>query len=126
MVREDVSGRTESYRRIFYVLTITVLPIVSSGIYNCSNVVDNYLFGQGHGQAGVYGVDSIATYWGADSTSCSLIYRWLFPTPFILSDTVPHKGGCKQEQEGEAERIATPSVFPADCHSGSSGNHGVG
>ena len=42
MVREDVSGRTESYRRIFYVLTITVLPIViSSGIYNCSNVVDN-------------------------------------------------------------------------------------
>ena len=37
LVREDVSGRTESYRRIFYVLTITVLPIViSSGIYNLS------------------------------------------------------------------------------------------
>lgn len=54
MVREDVSGRTESYRRIFYVLTITVLPIViSSGIYNCSNVVDNYLFGQGMDKLGI-------------------------------------------------------------------------
>ena len=60
MVREDVSGRTESYRRIFYVLTITVLPIViSSGIYNCSNVVDNYLFGQGMYKLG-YLEDSIA------------------------------------------------------------------
>ena len=59
MVREDVSGRTESYRRIFYVLTITVLPIViSSGIYNCSNVVDNYLFGQGMDKLG-YMEDSI-------------------------------------------------------------------
>ena len=62
MLRENVSGRTESYRRIFYVLTITVLPIViSSGIYNCSNVVDNYLFGQGMDKLG-YMEDSIATY----------------------------------------------------------------
>ena len=46
--RKDVSGRTESYRRLVRILTITVLPIViSSGIYNCSNVLDNYLFGQG-------------------------------------------------------------------------------
>ena len=51
--RKDVSGRTESYRRLVRILTITVLPIViSSGIYNCSNVLDNYLFGQGMDKLG--------------------------------------------------------------------------
>ena len=57
--------RKESYGRLMYLLAITVLPIViSSGVYNCSNVVDNYLFGQGMDKLG-YGADDIAIFWGA-------------------------------------------------------------
>ncbi|MFQ9703826.1 MAG: hypothetical protein ACLR0U_20235 [Enterocloster clostridioformis] len=83
LVREDVSRRTESYRRIFYVLTITVLPIViSSGIYNCSNVVDNYLFGQGMDKLG-YLEDSIATYWGVLGQ-----YQLLFNIPVAVSNAL--------------------------------------
>ena len=54
----DGSGRAkaESYGRLMYVLTITVLPIiVSSAVYNCSNVVDNFLFGQGMDRLGYTG-----------------------------------------------------------------------
>ena len=60
--------RKESYGRLMYLLTITVLPIViSSGVYNCSNVVDNYLFGQGMDKLG-YGADDIAIFWGGSGT----------------------------------------------------------
>lgn len=83
LVRKDVSGRTESYGRLFYVLTITVLPIViSSGIYNCSNVVDNYLFGQGMDKLG-YLEDSIATYWGVLGQ-----YQLLFNIPVAVSNAL--------------------------------------
>ena len=129
MVREDVSGRTESYRRIFYVLTITVLPIViSSGIYNCSNVVDNYLFGQGMDKLG-YMEDSIATYWGVLGQ-----YQLLFNIPVAVSNALSSslipsltRAVAKQEQEGEAGADCNlHPFFPADCHSGRSGNHGAG
>ncbi len=62
----DGSGRAkaESYGRLMYVLTITVLPIiVSSAVYNCSNVVDNFLFGQGMDRLGYTG-EEIAVFWG--------------------------------------------------------------
>ena len=40
------------------------IDVYKRQIYNCSNVVDNYLFGQGMDKLG-YMEDSIATYWGA-------------------------------------------------------------
>jgi len=113
MVREDVSGRTESYRRIFYVLTITVLPIViSSGIYNCSNVVDNYLFGQGMDKLG-YMEDSIATYWGVLGQ-----YQLLFNIPVAVSNALSSslipsltRAVANRNRKEKLERIATSIRF---------------
>ena len=82
-LRKDVSGRTESYGKLFHVLTITIVPIVvSSGIYNCSNVVDNYLFGQGMDRLG-YMEDSIATFWGVLGQ-----YQILFNIPVAVSNAL--------------------------------------
>lgn len=75
--------RKESYGRLLYLLTITVLPIViSSGVYNCSNVVDNYLFGQGMDKLG-YGADDIAIFWGALGQ-----YQLLFNIPVAVSNAL--------------------------------------
>ena len=75
--------RRESYGRLLYLLTITVLPIViSSGVYNCSNVVDNYLFGQGMDRLG-YGADEIAIFWGALGQ-----YQLLFNIPVAVSNAL--------------------------------------
>ena len=113
MVREDVSGRTESYRRIFYVLTITVLPIViSSGIYNCSNVVDNYLFGQGMDKLG-YLEDSIATCWGVLGQ-----YQLLFNIPVAVSNALSSslipsltRAVANRNRREKLERIAASIRF---------------
>ncbi len=107
------SGRTESYRRIFYVLTITVLPIViSSGIYNCSNVVDNYLFGQGMDKLG-YMEDSIATYWGVLGQ-----YQLLFNIPVAVSNALSSslipsltRAVANRNRKEKLERIATSIRF---------------
>lgn len=75
--------RKESYGRLMYLLTITVLPIViSSGVYNCSNVVDNYLSGQGMDKLG-YGADDIAIFWGALGQ-----YQLLFNIPVAVSNAL--------------------------------------
>lgn len=113
MAREDVSGRTESYRRIFYVLTITVLPIViSSGIYNCSNVVDNYLFGQGMDKLG-YLEDSIATCWGVLGQ-----YQLLFNIPVAVSNALSSslipsltRAVANRNRREKLERIAASIRF---------------
>ena len=76
----DGSGRakTESYGRLMYVLTITVLPIiVSSAVYNCSNVVDNFLFRLG------YTGEEIAVFWGALGQ-----YQLLFNIPVAVSNAL--------------------------------------
>ena len=81
----DGSGRakTESYGRLMYVLTITVLPIiVSSAVYNCSNVVDNFLFGQGMDRLGYTG-EEIAVFWGALGQ-----YQLLFNIPVAVSNAL--------------------------------------
>ena len=83
--RKPGSGRPrrESYGRLMYLLTITVVPIViSSGVYNCSNVVDNYLFGQGMDKLG-YGADDIAIFWGALGQ-----YQLLFNIPVAVSNAL--------------------------------------
>ena len=73
----------ESYGRLMYVLTITVLPIiVSSAVYNCSNVVDNFLFGQGMDRLGYTG-EEIAVFWGALGQ-----YQLLFNIPVAVSNAL--------------------------------------
>ena len=111
--RKDVSGRTESYRRLVRILTITVLPIViSSGIYNCSNVLDNYLFGQGMDKLG-YMEDSITTYWGALGQ-----YQLLFNIPVAVSNALSSslipsltRAVASRNRKEKLERIATAIRF---------------
>lgn len=77
------STYTESYGRLTYILIITVLPIViSSAVYNCSNVVDNYLFGQGMDSLG-YTASQIAIFWGALGQ-----YQLLFNIPVAVSNAL--------------------------------------
>ena len=80
---KEEAGRTESYRRLTYILAVTVLPIVvSSAVYNCSNVVDNYLFGQGMDKLG-YKASEIAIFWGALGQ-----YQLLFNIPVAVSNAL--------------------------------------
>lgn len=113
LARKDVSGRTESYGHLVHILTITVLPIVvSSGIYNCSNVVDNYLFGQGMYKLG-YLEDSIATYWGVLGQ-----YQLLFNIPVAVSNALSSslipsltRAVANRNRKEKLERIATAIRF---------------
>lgn len=113
LARKDKTRRRESYGRLMYVLTITVLPIViSSGIYNCSNVIDNYLFGQGMAGLG-YGEDSIATYWGALGQ-----YQLLFNIPVAVSNALSSslipalsRSVSSRNRKEKLERIRTSIRF---------------
>lgn len=113
MARRDVSKRTESYRRIFRHITITVLPIViSSGVYNCSNVVDNFLFGQGMDKLGYTG-DAIATYWGVLGQ-----YQLLFNIPVAVSSALSSslipaltRAVEARDRKAKLERIAASIRF---------------
>lgn len=110
---EEMPGRTESYQRLIRILTITVLPIViSSGIYNCSNVVDNYLFGQGMYKLG-YPEDSIATYWGVLGQ-----YQLLFNIPVAVSNALSSslipsltRAVANRNRRQKLERIAAAIRF---------------
>ena len=75
----DGSGRAkaESYGRLMYVPII-----VSSAVYNCSNVVDNFLFGQGMDRLGYTG-EEIAVFWGALGQ-----YQLLFNIPVAVSNAL--------------------------------------
>lgn len=110
--RED-RGRVESYGRLFYILTVTVVPIVvSSGIYNCSNVIDNYLFGQGMDKLG-YSAAAIAIFWGALGQ-----YQLLFNIPVAVSNSLSSslipsltRAVSSGNREQTLERIATSIRF---------------
>lgn len=81
--QEGEAGRRESYGRLIYILTITVVPIVvSSAVYNCSNVIDNYLFGQGMDRLG-FRAEEIAVFWGALGQ-----YQLLFNIPVAVSNAL--------------------------------------
>ena len=83
LAEQDVSGRLESYRQLGHNLTITILPIVlSSTVYNISNVLDNYLFGQGMDHLGFSAI-SIATLWGVLG-----YYQLLFNIPVAVSNAL--------------------------------------
>lgn len=97
-----------------YVLTITVLPIiVSSAVYNCSNVVDNFLFGQGMDRLGYTG-EEIAVFWGALGQ-----YQLLFNIPVAVSNALSSslipsltRAVSSGNQEETNQRIAAAVRFP--------------
>lgn len=108
-----VKAKTESYGRLMYVLTITVLPIiVSSAVYNCSNVVDNFLFGQGMDRLGYTG-EEIAVFWGALGQ-----YQLLFNIPVAVSNALSSslipsltRAVSRGNQEETNQRIAAAVRF---------------
>ena len=83
LAEADVSGRRESYRQLAHTLTLTILPIVlSSTVYNISNVLDNYFFGQGMDYLGSSEA-AIATLWGILGQ-----YQLLFNIPVAVSNAL--------------------------------------
>lgn len=108
-----MGGRRESYGRLMYILTITVLPIVvSSAVYNCSNVVDNFLFGQGMDRLG-FDAETIAVFWGALGQ-----YQLLFNIPVAVSNALSSslipsltRAVSSGNREQTLERIASSIRF---------------
>ncbi|MFR5602026.1 MAG: polysaccharide biosynthesis C-terminal domain-containing protein [Lachnospiraceae bacterium] len=81
-LRRDKSTRMESYGRISWILCLTVLPVViSSGIYNSTNVIDNYIFGNGMKALGRGG--EIAADWGTWGQ-----FHLLFNIPVAISNAL--------------------------------------
>ncbi len=75
--------RLESYGSISYGLFFTVVPIiVSSGLYNCSTVIDNALFGQVMDSLGE--TENIAAHWGIYSGK----YHLLFNIPVAVANSL--------------------------------------
>lgn len=80
-VRADHTGRTESYTHIYHALMVTILPIIlSTLIYNISNVLDQGIFnavlkGQG------YTEEQYATIWGIYSGK----FRVLMNVPLSIA-----------------------------------------
>lgn len=73
----------ESYSAISYGLFFTVVPIiVSSGLYNCSTVIDNALFGQVMDKLGE--TENIAAHWGVYSGK----YHLLFNIPVAVANSL--------------------------------------
>ena len=113
LAEQDVTGRLESYRQLGHNLTITILPIVlSSTVYNISNVLDNYLFGQGMDHLGFSAI-SIATLWGVLG-----YYQLLFNIPVAVSNALSSslipslsRAVANGNREQIAERIATAVRF---------------
>ena len=111
--KEDAAGYVESYPHLFYLLTVTILPIVvSSAIYNCSNVVDNYLFGQGMDRLG-FAEDAIATSWGVLGQ-----YQLLFNIPVAVSNALSSslipsltRAVASHNRRDKLDRIATSIRF---------------
>ncbi len=113
LAEADVSGRLESYRQLAHTLTITILPIVlSSTVYNISNVLDNYFFGQGMDRLGHSAV-TIATLWGVLG-----YYQLLFNIPVAVSNALSSslipslsRAVASGNREQILERIATAVRF---------------
>ncbi|MCR4738726.1 MAG: polysaccharide biosynthesis protein [Lachnospiraceae bacterium] len=83
-VREDESTHIESYKRIFRFLIITILPVIlSSTIYNISDVIDQGIFGRAMGNRGMSELN-ISSYWGIFSTK----YKTIINVPVALANAL--------------------------------------
>ncbi|MCR5107200.1 MAG: polysaccharide biosynthesis protein [Lachnospiraceae bacterium] len=83
-IRSDDTDHPESYGRMFRMLMITILPVIlSSTIYNISDVLDQGIFGKAMGNRAV-DEHTIATYWGIFSTK----YKTIINVPVALSNAL--------------------------------------
>lgn len=113
LAQADTTGRRESYKRLGYNLTVTILPIViSSTVYNISNVLDSYFFGRGMGGMG-YSDEVVATLWGTLG-----LYQLLFNIPVAISNALSSslipsltRAVASRNREQTVERVATSIRF---------------
>ncbi len=113
MAEADTTGRRESYKQLGYNLTVTILPIViSSTVYNVSNVLDSYFFGRGMGMLG-HSEEVVATLWGTLG-----LYQLLFNIPVAISNALSSslipsltRAVASQNREQTVERVATSIRF---------------
>lgn len=81
--RRDRGGYVESYGAISHALFVTIVPImISSAIYNISNVVDNSIFG--HVMEGLGESDLTASHWGVYMGR----YHLLFNIPVAIANSL--------------------------------------
>ncbi|MCR5734764.1 MAG: polysaccharide biosynthesis protein [Lachnospiraceae bacterium] len=81
---EDGPGHVESYKRIFRFLLLTIFPVIlSSTIYNISDVLDQGVFGKVMGNRGLSEF-TIASYWGIFSTK----YKTIINVPVALANAL--------------------------------------
>ncbi|HHU71793.1 MAG TPA: polysaccharide biosynthesis protein [Clostridiales bacterium] len=99
-IRKDKSSNRESYKDIYYLLIITIFPIIlSQTVYHISGVVDNSMFGHimegklisifdlevlSHTETGLYTSDDISTLIGIYSGE----YRLLTNVPVAVASAI--------------------------------------
>ncbi|MCR5509024.1 MAG: polysaccharide biosynthesis protein [Lachnospiraceae bacterium] len=83
-VYNDPTVRSDSFPRILRILIITILPVIlSSTIYNISDVLDQGMFGSVMSKRGLDEHD-IASYWGIFSTK----YKVIINVPVALANAL--------------------------------------
>ncbi|HAG69242.1 MAG TPA: polysaccharide biosynthesis protein [Lachnospiraceae bacterium] len=83
-VEEDRSVKRDSLRKVFRLLVITVMPVIlSSTIYNISDVLDQSIFGKVMAQRGM-GEAAIASNWGVFTTK----YKTIINVPVALANAL--------------------------------------
>ncbi len=94
----DRTARNDGFTKIFRLLLITILPVIlSSTIYNISDVLDQGIFGSVMDKKGLSEHD-IASYWGIFSTK----YKVIINVPVALSNALcssimPSLTGCVEQ-----------------------------
>ena len=83
-ISNDKTARNDGFPKIFRILIITILPVIlSSTIYNISDVLDQGIFGSVMAKKGMNEHD-IASYWGIFSTK----YKVIINVPVALANAL--------------------------------------
>lgn len=83
-MKRDVSHKTESYRTIFWILTMTIIPVLlSTTIYNISSILDMGIFKQVAAYQG-YEEETYSTMWGVFTGK----YKTLINVPIALASSL--------------------------------------
>lgn len=97
-ILSDETPKNDSFHKIFRILILTILPVIlSSTIYNISDVLDQGIFGSIMAKKGMNEHD-IASYWGIFSTK----YKVIINVPVALanalcSSIMPTLTGCIEQ-----------------------------
>ncbi len=104
-VMKDPNLHSDSYRKVFRILIVTIMPVIlSSTIYNISDVLDQSIFGSVMSKKSMSEHD-IAAYWGIFSTK----YKVIINVPVALanalcSSIMPSLTACVEQNKMKLAR----------------------